>query len=226
MIVKHLSYSFMIFAFFIVSQSAFARSGYPYTPQFSRDMLTASRADANLSQNRLALRNFPEHFTNDALSTEITPLQETEVPKWNISPVDTMQMSFWERMNWGRHGLFRTLGIFRLDKKQPLNDFRQMARVRRKMLSLHQTLGLLTWLSMAVTVYGGQRAIDGHSSSLHTSSLPFTIGLYTATASMALFSPPKLVPARGGGLDTLISTVGICIKYQDTSPFPLLRPEC
>lgn len=193
----------MLFTLLLMSQSVLSRNRSLYAPEFNRDMLTASRTAAGFSQNKLALRKFAIDFADEGLpATEISP-QKSETPKLNISPVDTMQMSFWEKMNWGRHGLFRTFGIFRLDKEHPLNDFRQMARVRRKMLSLHQTLGLLTWLSMAVTVYGGQRAIDGHSSSLHTSSLPFTIGLYTATASMALFSPPKLVPARGGGLDTV-----------------------
>lgn len=119
-----------------------------------------------------------------------------------ISPVDTMQLSLLERAFWGRHGLMRTTHLFRLDEQNPRNDFRQMAHVRRKMLSTHQMLGLATAASMAVTVYGGQRAIDGHSSSLHKASLPFTIGLYTATAVLALASPPKLIPSRGG-MDTI-----------------------
>lgn len=120
----------------------------------------------------------------------------------SISPVDTMQMSHLERLFWGRGGLMRRVGLFSLDESSPRNDFRQMAKVRRRMLSLHQTLGLATIASMAVTVYGGQRAIDGHGSGLHKASLPFTIGLYSTTAALALASPPKLIPSRGG-MDTI-----------------------
>ncbi|MCC7264497.1 MAG: hypothetical protein IT369_18450 [Candidatus Latescibacteria bacterium] len=115
-----------------------------------------------------------------------------------ISPVDTMKLSLLERAFWGRHGLMRTTHLFRLDEQNPRNDFRQMAHARRKMLSTHQMMGLATAISMAVTVYGGQHALNTGDSSLHKASLPFTIGLYSATAALALASPPKLIPSRGG----------------------------
>jgi hypothetical protein len=51
---------------------------------------------------------------------------------------------------------------------------------------------------MTVTVIGGERAFDGHGNGLHEGSLPITIGLYATTATLALASPPKLVPERGG----------------------------
>jgi hypothetical protein len=120
-----------------------------------------------------------------------------------ISPVDTMHMSLLERTFWGRHGLMRLTHIASLDPNNPVNDFRQMAKARRKMLTWHQALGLATIASMTVTVIGGiqdysrpPRQKGQPYSSLHRASLPFTIGLYSATATLALSSPPKLIPSE------------------------------
>lgn len=119
-----------------------------------------------------------------------------------VSPIDTLRMSPLEHVFWGRHGLMRVTGLFPLDQERPVNDLRQLAKVRRKMLSTHQMLGLATVASMAVTVAGGQRAINGNGAGLHKASLPITIGLYSTTAALALASPPKLV-RRSGGADTI-----------------------
>lgn len=118
-----------------------------------------------------------------------------------VSPLDTLRKSPIEKVFWGRHGLYRVTGLFKTDPDEPVNDIRRMLKVRRKMLSLHQILGLTTVASMTVTVVGGQRAIDGHGSTLHKASLPVTIGLYSTTAALALTAPPKLL--RGGGIDTI-----------------------
>jgi hypothetical protein len=113
-------------------------------------------------------------------------------------------MSILERSFWGRHGLMRLTHLASLDPEKPVNDFRQMAKIRRKMLTWHQALGLATIASMTVTVIGGLQdlkrppRIPGQGqrySSLHRASLPFTIGLYSATATLALASPPKLIPS-------------------------------
>ena len=114
------------------------------------------------------------------------------------SPVDTLHMSPLEHVLWGSKGLFRKTGLFPLHPDSPADDLRQISQVRRKMLSWHQALGLATVASMTVTVVGGQRAINGNGSKLHTASLPFTIGLYATSATLALASPPKLIPPRGG----------------------------
>jgi len=118
------------------------------------------------------------------------------------SPLDTLHMSPLEKIFWGRRGLFRATGLFKTDQEMPANDLRSISKLRRKMLKYHQALGLVTVASMAVTVIGGERAYDGKGSSLHTTSLPFTIGLYSTAAVLALSSPPKLL--RGsGGIDTI-----------------------
>lgn len=119
-----------------------------------------------------------------------------------FSPVDTLRMSPLERLFWKRHGLMRLTGLFSLDKDNPTNDLRQIAKTRRRMLSWHQKLGLLTMGSMALTVISGQRALGGHNPSFHKTSVRITIGLYSGTALFSLASPPKLVPKRGGA-DTI-----------------------
>ncbi|MCG3120710.1 MAG: hypothetical protein ALAOOOJD_03538 [bacterium] len=115
------------------------------------------------------------------------------LPEQKFSPLDTLHMSAWERLWWGRHGVMRL--AFKLDEQNPVNDLRQIAKVRRKMLNIHQVLGMATVASMAVTVTGGFKAVNGRGG-LHESSLPFTIGLYSTTAFLALASPPKLVSSR------------------------------
>lgn len=120
----------------------------------------------------------------------------------DFSPVDTLHMSILERLFWSRNGLMRVTGLFKLDPETPVNDLRQIARVRRKMLSWHQGLGLATVGAMAATVISGQRAAEGRGSGFHKASIPFTAGLYTTTAVLALASPPKLVD-MGGGVDSM-----------------------
>ena len=120
-----------------------------------------------------------------------------------VSPLDTLRMSRWERVWWGRSGLMRQVGLFPTHPDQPLDDLRQVAQVRRKMLKWHQTLGLVTVASMGTTVVAGQLAASGHGSGFHQATLPITIGLYTTTATLALLSPPKPINLGGGGIDSI-----------------------
>lgn len=119
------------------------------------------------------------------------------------SPLDTLQMSRWERLLWGRRGLTRRLGLFPTHPDAPTDDLRQIAHVRRRMLGLHQTLGLVTVASMAATVIGGQIAVSGGGSGFHRATLPVTIGLYSTTAALAILSPPKLVSFEGHRIDSI-----------------------
>ncbi len=133
----------------------------------------------------------------------LRPMAGTEVVRdttW--SPIDTLRMSPWERIFWSRGGLMRRAGLFPLDAGRPVNDLRQVVRVRRRMLSLHQVLGLATVGVMGATVVAGQIAYSGHGSGLHKTLIPITTGMYGATAALALLSPPKLL-SRGGGWDTI-----------------------
>ncbi len=119
------------------------------------------------------------------------------------SPLDTLRMSPWERLWWGRGGVMRLTGLFPTHPDVPMNDLRQVAQVRRKMLRWHQTLGLVTVASMATTVVGGQLAASGRGASFHKTTLPLTIGLYSTTAALALLSPPKPIRLGRGGIDSI-----------------------
>lgn len=147
---------------------------------------TVSRPNVSLT---FSLR--PTELATSPLAISSDPWRWREQ---KFSPVDTLHMSAWERLWWGRNGVMRL--AFKLDAQNPVNDLRQIAKVRRKMLSVHQVLGMATVASMAVTVAGGFKAANGKGGGLHESSLPFTIGLYSTTAFLALASPPKLVPSR------------------------------
>lgn len=152
-------------------------------------------------------------------------LVHTVEPTYAPSPLDTLHMSPLEHVFWGRHGFFRGVGLFKTDQEHPVNDLRHIAKIRRTMLSWHQRLGLITVASMATTVIGGQLAISGHGSGLHKASLPFTIGLYATTATLALASPPKLI--RGsGGLDTITFHKAFAVLHLAGMILtPMLAPE-
>jgi hypothetical protein len=141
------------------------------------------------------------------------------------SPVDTLDMSVWERAWWGSGGIMRRTGLFPLHPDNPTDDLRQIAVTRRRMLSLHQVLGLATVASMTATVVGGQLALDGHGSGLHRASLPLTIGLYATTATLALASPPGLAPDRGGFDSITLHRYLAVAHVAGMIVTPLLAPE-
>lgn len=120
------------------------------------------------------------------------------------SPLDTLAMSPWERVWWGRRGVMRQTGLFPTHPDEPLDDLRQVAQVRRRMLRWHQTLGLATVASMGVTVAGGVAAALDAGEGLHEASLPVTIGLYATTATLSLLAPPPPVRLDGRrGVDSI-----------------------
>ncbi len=110
--------------------------------------------------------------------------------------LDSLDMSTWERLLWGRRGAMRVTGLFPTHPDRPGADVRQVSQVRRRMLYLHQVVGLASVASMVATVATGQRAISGGSADPHRGTLPVTIGLYSAGAALAFLSPPAL-PTRG-----------------------------
>lgn len=185
-----------------------------------------SFSGATAQEGRLSFMppTYSQGFRQALISGTAPRLAGLGQPEANdFSPVDTVKMSGWERIWWGRHGIMR-IG-FKLDKENPVNDLRQMARVRRKMLSLHQTLGLITVASMAVTVAGGLKADSGKGSGLHKASVPITIGLYSATAALSLTSPPKLVPSRRGWDTIRVHKLMAIFHFAGMIITPLLAPD-
>lgn len=102
-------------------------------------------------------------------------------------------ISFLERNLWGENGIFRTTGLVppltRDERKNELS-------LRRDMLTLHQIGGFATLGLMSTAAYFGQRVIDnGRSRSLrrdHQAFVTATIVSYSATALLALLSPPLI----------------------------------
>ncbi len=145
--------------------------------------------------------------------------------KVQFSPIDTLHMGALTRFFWGHHGFMRVTGLFPLHPGHPVEDLRQIAHTREKMMYWHQRLGLLTWASMAVTVYGGQRALNGHNPNLHLISLPITMGLYTATAVMAFASPPKLIDTSEGFDSIKLHRILAAVHIAGMLITPMLAPD-
>jgi len=162
----------------------------------------------------------------DLDSLDLESLDLTAFADTTVSPLDTLSMSPWERIFWGRHGLARVTGLFPTHPETPTDDLRQIATVRRRMLGLHQTLGLVTVASMAATVVGGQVAVSTGHSGFHKATLPVTIGLYSTTAALALLSPPKLVSFEGGGIDSITLHRWLAVGHVAGMILtPLLAPD-
>ena len=140
--------------------------------------------------------------------------------------LDSLGMSAWERLLWGRRGAMRLTGLFPTHPDRPGADVRQVSRVRRKMLFVHQVVGLASVASMAATVASGQRAISGGGSDLHRGTLPLTIGLYTTGAALAFLSPPALATSRPRRLDSITLHRYLAIGHvAGMIATPLLAPS-
>ena len=120
-----------------------------------------------------------------------------------VSPLDTLRMSRWERVWWGRGGLMRQVGLFPTHPDQPLDDLRQVAQVRRKMLKWHQTLGLVTVASMGTTVVAGQLAASGHGRGSTKRRSPSRSGCIPRPLRSRYSLRPSRSTSGGGGIDSI-----------------------
>ncbi len=101
------------------------------------------------------------------------------------------RISFMEKFLWGKNGAFRKIG---LAGDLNIENREKEIKLRRTLLTIHQTLGILTWFSMAATVTAGQLWLDGKldSPSLHrTLKYPTIIG-YSLTGLFSVISPPPI----------------------------------
>jgi hypothetical protein len=93
---------------------------------------------------------------------------------------------------WSRHGLVRTV----FGRSLTAENRTEEMRWRRDLLSAHQIVGFTTFASMLATVYYGQKMYNSQDFTLrhtHRELAFLTIGTYTATALLALATPPPLV---------------------------------
>jgi hypothetical protein len=146
--------------------------------------IQASDAQQSLPQFDLRFQSLdaPEPATVDSVPGMIKP---------RLLPDN---ISFLERNLWGENGIFRTTGLVPpLTREERKNEL----SLRRDMLTLHQIGGFATLGLMTTAAYFGQRVIDnGRSRSLrsdHQTFVTATIISYSATALLALLSPPPLI---------------------------------
>jgi hypothetical protein len=101
-------------------------------------------------------------------------------------------ISFGERLMWGDNGFMRNIGLVPAltpeERKSELS-------LRRTMLTTHQIGGFVTLGLMGASVYYGQQVLDGHRSDLskHKMFVTGTIVGYSATALLAVLSPPPMI---------------------------------
>jgi hypothetical protein len=106
-------------------------------------------------------------------------------------------MSWMENFLWGVHGVFRNGELTPQKRKSEL-------ALRRTMLTWHQRLGITTWFLMGATVLAGQLTLNGNRKyrDWHGPLADATIIGYSATALLAVLSPPPLI-RRSGEHDTV-----------------------
>ena len=97
-------------------------------------------------------------------------------------------MSWMEKFLWGAHGIFRSGELTPQKRKSEL-------ALRRTMLTWHQRLGITTWFLMSATVLAGQLTLNGNRKyrDWHSPLADATIIGYSATALLAILSPPPLI---------------------------------
>ena len=101
-----------------------------------------------------------------------------------------------QRILWGNKGLMRSFNSFKLT---PENRAKEL-KIRRTMLVIHQGLGALTSLGMMGQAVVGMKLYNGDGSvkELHEGLAMGVNITYFTTATMSLFSPPKMLNERKG----------------------------
>ncbi len=123
----------------------------------------------------------------DTNKNNLADLFQTEEPK--LLPDN---ISFGEKLFWGKNGLFRKTGIV---APLSLPERKYELRLRRTMLTTHQIAGFTTLALMYTTAYFGQRVIDGDRKlgDVHQSLAMATIISYSITGLLGVLSPPPLI---------------------------------
>jgi hypothetical protein len=124
-------------------------------------------------------------------TTNMNPLKFDDESITKSSDLLPERISFMENFLWGEKGAFRKIG-FAGELSPETREYE--LKLRRTMLTIHQTLGIFTWVSMAATVTAGQLWLDGKldSPTLHrTLKWPTIIG-YSLTGLLAIITPPPV----------------------------------
>ena len=160
------------------------------------------------------LSDFPDNLRDSTLSDSLPrPVQRKLLPD---------NMSFLERGLWGEHGLVRGIDI-----ASPLTPEvrKHELAVRRTMLTMHQIGGFVTLGLMGAAVVYGQRSLDHlqrRDRELHQTYVTATIISYSATALLAVLSPPPLIRREGESSTTTLHKTLAWIHAAGMIATPLL----
>ena len=96
-----------------------------------------------------------------------------------------------ESVMWGTNGAMRKVFDFPLTQEGRESEM----RLRRNMLGLHQLGGFTTLAAMIATVVLGQKVYNGQRdlTQIHKAMAWTTIGAYSTTAVLGIFTPPPLI---------------------------------
>ncbi|MBN09030.1 MAG: hypothetical protein CMC79_01465 [Flavobacteriaceae bacterium] len=111
------------------------------------------------------------------------------------------RMIFTQRFFWGERGVLRSTGLAPLNKQKREKEL----KLRRVMLTTHQTLGYATLLAMIAQGIIGGKLYNGQSDLYETHKAMgkiVNIGYFTG-AGLSLLSPPPLINKKVKGLNSI-----------------------
>ena len=112
------------------------------------------------------------------------------------------RMVFTQSILWGEKGIFRKIGISRLNKEQRVKEL----KIRKVMLKSHQIIGYLTLAGMiAQGILGGKLYNNWERDLYNTHKKVGNIvtASYFTGAGLSLFAPPPLVNKKVEGFNSI-----------------------
>jgi hypothetical protein len=177
---------------------------------FARNTSSTSLKNEAIQQNLNVHHSLVLDFENQCYNDEFGSSYNNEVLLYELPSMDTTNPDeekarrlLPEDMSWMEKFLWGVNGIFRSGKLTPQKRMGELS-LRRTMLTWHQRLGIATWFLMGATVLAGQLTLNGNRKyrNWHQPLADATIIGYSATALLAVLSPPPLV-RRSGEHDTI-----------------------
>ncbi|MAW08809.1 MAG: hypothetical protein CBD60_00630 [Flavobacteriaceae bacterium TMED200] len=112
------------------------------------------------------------------------------------------RMVFTQSILWGEKGIFRKIGISRLNKEQRVKEL----KIRKVMLKSHQIIGYLTLAGMIAQGILGGKLYNNWERDLYNTHK--TVGnivtaSYFTGAGLSLFAPPPLVNKKVEGFNSI-----------------------
>jgi len=201
-----------------LSQEGTLSSEIAVTHALTADTAMVLSTENTGHEQSLAFRTDPGTDTSSTFETaDVDSLPPPVKPR--LLPEN---ISFMERGLWGESGILRDLGIA---SPLTLEVRKRELDVRRTMLTMHQIGGFVTLASMLATVYYGQKYLDNgqrNDRNMHQTFVATTIASYSATALLAVLSPPPLIRREGETSTTTIHKTLAWIHAAGMIVTPLL----